>query len=363
MPKRILIVRTDRVGDVVMITPMIREIRRTFPDAFIATLTNPNSADVLINNPNVNEIITDDLKKESFSKVTAMPRSFEFSDGLLVMPTERAAYQMFLAGVKNRIGVGRKLYEVITFMKSVSRNKYIPLRHEADYCMDLARVVGVSSENLTPEIFLTKDEKDKGQTLLRDTGSILKNRRIIVHTGSGGSSRNWSEAKYLKLVEKLILHDERTEIILTAKEMSEHFADSAKSLGGIRIIDARCSVKRLRDLICIIANSDMLIAASTGPLHIASALGIKTIGLCCHRPMNCSKHWGALGHNSVNLEISKAYCYTGISFQLTISTTYCPCIASPSDVLFERSDNIRIAKPSTTNLNFNMYGLLHYLLL
>ncbi|MGB3018663.1 MAG: glycosyltransferase family 9 protein, partial [Ignavibacteria bacterium] len=308
MQNRILIVRTDRVGDVIMITPMIREIRRTFPDAFIATLTNPNSADVLINNPNVNEIITDDLKKDSFSEVTAKLRSLKFSDGLLVMPTERAAYQMFLAGVKNRIGVGRKLYEVITFMKSVSRNKYIPLRHEADYCMDLARVIGVSSDNLTPEIFLTPEEKELGLNSLIASGSRINTRKIIIHTGSGGSSRNWSEEKYLKLIESILNRDQNSEIILTAKEMTDDFVVKAKAMSNELILDVRDLVIRLRDLINIISNCDLLIAASTGPLHIASALGIKTIGLYCHRPMNCSRHWGALGMNAVNLEISKSYC-------------------------------------------------------
>ncbi|MBK6877550.1 MAG: glycosyltransferase family 9 protein [Ignavibacteria bacterium] len=308
MQNRILIVRTDRVGDVIMITPMIREIRRTFPDAFIATLTNPNSADVLINNPNVNEIITDDLMKDSFSEVTAKLRSFKFSDGLLVMPTERAAYQMFLAGVKNRIGVGRKLYEVITFMKSVSRNKYIPLRHEADYCMDLARVIGVSSDNLTPEIFLTPEEKELRLNSLIASGSRINTRKIIIHTGSGGSSRNWSEEKYLKLIESILNRDQNSEIILTAKEMTDDFVVKAKAMSNELILDVRDLVIRLRDLINIISNCDLLIAASTGPLHVASALGIKTIGLYCHRPMNCSRHWGALGMNAVNLEISKSYC-------------------------------------------------------
>lgn len=308
MPKRILIIRTDRVGDVVMITPMIREIRRTFPDAFIATLTNPNSADVLLNNPHINEIITDDLKKESFSKVTAILRSFKFTDGLLVMPTERAAYQMFLAGVKKRIGVGRKLYEVITFMKSVSRNKYIPLRHEADYCMDLARAIGVISNNLTPEIILSHEEKELGLNSLIASGSSASMRKIIIHTGSGGSSRNWSEEKYLKLIESILKREQNSEIILTANEMTNNFVLKAMSMDNELIIDVRDSVKRLRDLIGIISNCDLLIAASTGPLHIASALGIKTIGLYCHRPMNCSQHWGALGKNAVNLEISKEYC-------------------------------------------------------
>jgi heptosyltransferase-3 len=308
MQKRILIVRTDRVGDVVMITPMIREIRRTFPDAFIATLTNPNSADVLINNPHINEIITDDFNKESFNKVTAMLRSFKFTDGLLVMPTERAAYQMFLAGIKNRIGVGRKLYEVITFMKSVSRNKYIPLRHEADYCMDLARAIGVISNNLTPEIFLSHEEKELGLNSLIASGCRINRRKIIIHTGSGGSSRNWSEEKYLKLIESILNREQNTEIILSANEMTDDFVVKAKAMSNELILDVRDSVNRLRDLINVIANCDLLIAASTGPLHIASALGIKTIGLYCHRPMNCSQHWGALGMNAVNLEISKEYC-------------------------------------------------------
>ncbi len=97
MQKRILIVRTDRVGDVVMITPMIREIRKAFPDSFIATLTNTNTSDILMNNPHLDLSITDDLEKESFWKVVNEIRKNKFTHGLLVMPTERAAFQLFLA--------------------------------------------------------------------------------------------------------------------------------------------------------------------------------------------------------------------------------------------------------------------------
>ena len=291
-----------------MITPVIRELRRTFPDAYIATLTNPNSADVLLNNPHLDEILTDDPGKKSFRKVISELRKRKFTDGLLLMPTERAAYQMFLSGIKNRIGVGRKPYEVITFMKSVSRNKYIPLRHEADYCMDLARAIGVVSDDLTPEIFVTGDERMRGLEMLKIAGSIQGGKRIIIHTGSGLSSPNWSEDKYLDLVKSVLRETEDSEVILTAKEMSEEFVERSKQAGGERVADVSKIVKRLRDLIEIIANADILIAASTGPLHIASALGIRTIGLYCHNKVNCTKLWGALGRNSVNLEVSKEYC-------------------------------------------------------
>lgn len=308
MQKRILIVRTDRVGDVVMITPMIREIRKAFPDSFIATLTTPNTSDILISNPNLDLIIKDDLKKESFWKVVKQLRKNKFTHGLLVMPTERAAYQMFFAGIKNRIGVGKKIYEVMTFMKSVSRNKYNPLRHEADYCMDLARAMGVDTNDLTTEIFVAAEEKMHGKEILNKLNVFAEDFKIIVHTGSGKSSGNWSEDKYLLLIKEILIKHKAAKVILTAKEMSHAFKQRIVSLNDERIIFADESINRLRDLISLISNVNLLIAPSTGPLHIAAALRIKTIGLFCHRRMNCAKLWGALGNKAVNLEVSKEYC-------------------------------------------------------
>jgi len=292
---------------------MIREIRKTYPDSFIATLSNPNSNDVLINNPHLDLLLTDDLKRESFRKVTKQIRASKFTDGLLVLPTERAAYQMLLAGIKNRIGVGKKLYEVITFMKSVSRNKYNPLRHESDYCMDLARAIGVNSDNLTPEIFITEKEKIYGMEILSKLTVSENDYKIIIHTGSGKSSGNWSENKYLNLITEILIKKNNARIILTAKEMSGSFRESIQSLNDSRIVIADSNISRLRDLICIIANSDLLIAASTGPLHLASALNIKTIGLFCHRRMNCAELWGAKGSKAVNLEVSREYCDSNCS--------------------------------------------------
>ncbi|MFZ1323144.1 MAG: glycosyltransferase family 9 protein [Ignavibacteria bacterium] len=318
MQKRILIVRTDKVGDVVMITPMIRELKKKFPDSFIGTLTSENTADILINNPHLDVSITDNMKKGTFGNVVKEIKSHKFTEGLLVMPTERAAYQMFLAGIKNRIGVGKKLYEVITFMKSVSRNNYIPLRHEADYCMDLAREIGVETDDLTPEIFLTEKELIEGKEMLTGLGCEMDMEKMVVHTGSGNSSRNWSEEKYLKLINEIIKVKPKANIILTAKEMSDHFRDKIKKLNSENIIIADESVNRLRDLIKIIGNADLLIASSTGPLHLASALKIKTIGLFCHRAMNCAKHWGALGNKALNIEVSSENCNVNCSIDREI---------------------------------------------
>ena len=311
MGKRILIVRTDRVGDVVMITPIVREIKKTFPDSFIATLTQPHTSKILIGNPYVDTILTDDLKKETFWKVVKELRKFKFTDGLLVMPRERTAYQMFFAGVKNRIGVGHKLYEVITLMKSVSRNKYIPLRHEADYTMDLARKIGVKTNNITPEIFLSENEILWGKKYLENINVLQNDFKIIIHTGSGDSSPNWSEDKYFELITNILReHSQRhLKILLTAKEMSPIFLEKMDQLNEVRIVNISGKVDDLRDFIKIISNVNLLVTSSTGPIHLASALGIRTIGLYCKHPMSCARRWGALGINSINVEVSKEHCH------------------------------------------------------
>jgi ADP-heptose:LPS heptosyltransferase len=303
-------VRTDRVGDVVMITPMVREIKKTFPDSFIATLTQPNTTAILQNNPYIDKMITDDLKEESYKKVIEELRKYKFTDGLLVLPTERAAYQMFRAGVKNRIGVGKKLYEVITFMKCVSRNNYVPLRHEADYCMDLARKIGIATENIQPEIFITEEEKKWIKEFYRNCGINDDTFKIILHTGSKNSAPNWNEKKYFELLKGILkkIPDKDYVIMLTALEMTDDFKEKVKNLNDKRIIDISQKITNLRELIKVISGIDLMLCSSTGPIHLADALDIKCIGIHCHRNVNSAKHWGVLNKKSINLEVTKEYC-------------------------------------------------------
>ena len=98
--KRILIARTDRIGDVVMITPMLREIKQAYPDSFVGVLVSEYTSDILLNNPHLDVIIKDDMKEGSFGRVVKELRKNKFTDGLLTWPMKRAAYQMFLGGVQ-----------------------------------------------------------------------------------------------------------------------------------------------------------------------------------------------------------------------------------------------------------------------
>jgi heptosyltransferase-2 len=297
------------VGDVVMITPMIRELRKKYPDAYIATLTQSNTANILLNNPYLDEIIIDDLTKESFFKVVKELRRMKFTEGLMVFPTIRATYQMLFGGIKTRIGEGHRLYEVITGMRSVDRHNYAPLKHEADYCMDLARKIGVKTDNIDLEIYVTDDERKEAYEFLKRVGVGKDDLKFILHTGNLGSSPNWSEDKYLQLIKEILaLHIPGNKILLTAVEMSEQFIKDATALDNNIVVDISNEIMGLREFIKIISVIDLFVCNSTGPLHLADALNRKCIGINCHRLMNSVQYWGIINKNSINIEVSEEYC-------------------------------------------------------
>lgn len=308
--KRILIVRTDRVGDVCFITPVVRELKKAFPDSYIATLTQPHTSQLFWHNPNVDAILIDDLKKENFWNVIREIRKHKFTHALLMLPTARAAYQLFWSGIPTRIGVGLILYEVITFMKSVSRHNYEPVKHEADYCMDLPRKIGVKTDNIKLELFVTNEEKKSAIEFLKKQNIFENDLKIFIHTGSLGSAPNWTEGKYFSVITKLCdeIKNLNYKIVLTAREMSEDFRNKIKDLKNERIIDIANDIPELRDMIKIISQADIFFSPSTGPLHIADALNIKCIGIHCRRKVSSAKHQGILNDRSINLEVSEEDC-------------------------------------------------------
>lgn len=315
MPKhsRILVVRTDRVGDVVLATPLIRALRHTFPDAHIAALVRPYTRDVLLHNPHLNEILIDDpagahTGRAGFRAQVGMLRSKRFDTALLLLPTERMAWMLFAAGIRTRIGVGTKLYEVLTFMRTVSRRKYIPLRHEADYCLDLGRAIGVRSSDLKTEVFLTEDERRSAMSRLRDLGVNHPGQMLIgMHPGSGSSAPNWRIERYVELSGEILERRPGATIVVTGSETEKDFSRAFGELGSPGVIDLIGKLS-LRELMATISHYTLLISASTGPMHLAAGLGIPTVSMFCPLTACSPRLWGPQGNRSEVLLPPEGFC-------------------------------------------------------
>jgi ADP-heptose:LPS heptosyltransferase len=300
--KRILISRPDRLGDVVLSTPLPREIKKAFPDSFVAVMVRNYAKPVFENNPYVDEIITiDDFlakQKGSFWRALKKLRSLKFNYALMLLPNERINYLLFAAGIKTRVGVGHKFFQWITNVKSVSRNKYKPLRHEADYCLDLARAIGVNSFNYRTEIFLSQEEKNAADKF-RDEIAPNGEKIVGVHITSGNSCPNFSPSDYLKLIGEL-KNIPNFKIVITDVKLPGEL--ESKLNGVIRIKEG------MRNLFIALSTLDLLISSSTGPSHAAAALGISTLTLFCRISACSPQLWSPIGNDAHYIQPNEDYC-------------------------------------------------------
>jgi len=224
-------------------------------------------------------------------------RKRRFDTALLLLPTERLAWMLFAAGIRTRVGVGLKLYEALTLMRTVSRHKYVPLRHEADYCLDLGRLIGATADGLNVELFLTVQERDAARAVLAENGWDTGRERLVgIHPGSGKSSPNWRIARYAELA-NLLLQREDVRIVLTGHADEREFADVFRKTVRGKVIDLIGQLS-LRELMAVISQEQLLVSASTGPMHIAAGLKVPTVSLFCPLTACSPQLWGPLGNRS-----------------------------------------------------------------
>lgn len=302
---RILVSRIDRIGDVVLSTPIPREIKKTNPNSYVAVMVKKYTKDIYLNNPYVDEIILFDGeydgKPKTFWQLVKEIRRHKFTHAFMLLPDERLNWILFFGGIPNRIGVGHKLYQLLSFSKYVDRKKYIPLRHEADYCLDMVRKIGIEPKSLEPEIFLSADEKEKRDAIKKKHapgGELL----IGINTTSGRSSPNLRIEEYKKLI--IRISDEKN---IRAVVTDNNPPDEIKNID--RIIYPNIGFS-LRESIINFSTLDVLVSASTGPMHICAALKIPTISMFCPLPACSPKLWGPLGNKSEIILPEENYCQT-----------------------------------------------------
>ncbi|MCL5267096.1 MAG: glycosyltransferase family 9 protein [Bacteroidetes bacterium] len=298
--KRILVVRPDRVGDVVLSTPVYHTLKESFPGCLVGALVSPYTSPLLKGNPYIDVIITDDPDQKSaggdgfFRKVREI-QSYHFDTALLLMPTKRTAYLLFLSGIPYRVGVGHILYEVLTFMHGVSRRKYNPLRHESEYMLDLAEKIGAVELWTKPEIFVADEEKAAARKFLEKKGLDTDKLIAGIHPGSGHSAPNWEVGRYSEFAK--LLSASGIQVLVTGSD-TEGALEKAFAQTGSRDVKTSFGELSLRELTAVISVMNVLVSSSTGPMHIASAVGTPTVSMFCPLTACSPKLWGPIGNLS-----------------------------------------------------------------
>lgn len=299
-PKNILIVRNDRIGDVVLSLPLAGLIKKHFPDCKITFLLRNYTKDIANGHPNIDEVI---ILKEDNGRIPVWKNVNQLKKGLfdasiIVYPTFITALIIFLARVKSRVGSGYRWYSFL-FNKKVFEHRKYAEKHELEYNVNLLKVFGIeesiSTKNVFFDIHINKTSMEKVDKILTDSGVEFEKKIIIVHPGSGGSAIDLPIEKFSVLVNNLSLLDEAN-IIITGNEDEKNICSTISA--NTNAIDLSGKFN-LSEIICLISLSEIFISNSTGPIHIAAALGISTVGFYPKIRACSPERWGPYTQNKV----------------------------------------------------------------
>ena len=299
VPERILIVRTDRMGDVILSTPVIRNLREAYPDSYIAFMCRPYTKEILEGNPYLNEVIVYDKygKHKSFFsslRFSLSLRKKRFDLALVLHPTNRAHMVTFFAGIRVRAGWNRKMGFLLTH--KLEHTKQLGEKHELEYTLDLLRFLNIPVRY--KDTFFPLRDKDRNyiKNAFLKYGVSDYDKLIIIHPSASCVSKRWPQDYFIKLIELIRKEFGSRIAIVTSKDQAQ-YADRiiAKCAG---LIDMRGKVT-LSQLGALLEKADIFVSNDSGPVHIAAALGTPVISIFGRNEKGLSpRRWRPLGNKS-----------------------------------------------------------------
>ncbi len=277
--KSILIIRLDRIGDLVLSTPTFRAIREHFPKANIVLFVSSYTQDIVKGNPYLDNVITIDkkigfVKKLKFIKKIRAERfdlSIALSYCLFSIIATFFSGSRFRVGIDN-YGLGFLFTSKISYVYKDSGN-----RHEVEATLDVVRTIGIDTKNKALYVPINKKGEFFAETFFKKNNISTADFIVAIHPGARIEYKRWSPEGYAEAADylinqynaKIIITGSAEEIILSKKIGSLMSNKPIITSGSLNLVQIFSILKRCR----------LFIGNGTGPLHIAAALDVPTIAI------------------------------------------------------------------------------------
>lgn len=285
MGTRVLISRTDSIGDVILTLPILGIIKSYWPKARITFLGNAYTKAVIESCEHVEKFIdVNDLTLEELI-------IGKFDHVIHVFPNKKVAKLCKEAGIKSRIGTSHRLFHWFTCNKLVNLSRKSSDFHEAQLNIKLLSPLKFKTNFQISELadyYGWKNSREMRDKISNDKFNL------IFHMKSKGSAAEWPVKQFMELANKLDVNKYKIYITGTEAE-GELIKAECKDILDLPHVEVVTGKFNLNEFISFVSAVDGLLACSTGPLHIAAASGIHALGLYPNvRPMHAGR-WAPIG--------------------------------------------------------------------
>jgi ADP-heptose:LPS heptosyltransferase len=291
---RILICRTDNIGDVVLTLPLAGYLKSRFPQAQVELLCRAYVAPAMRHCRFLDRVVAVEEAAGGATELEAFFAAGGYDTVIFAYPDRRLAKAARRARVPNRVGTSHRVYHWFTCNKLAHFSRVKSDLHEAQLNFALLRPLGIdvlpTLAEIPPLYGLTAPRDPAVDALLTPA-----RRHVILHPKSNGNGREWPLDHYTALARELASNPEIRLFVTGSAAEGTLIARDAPDLLALPNVSNLCGSLSLDGLVALIGACDGLVASGTGPLHLSAALGRPTLGLFPPiKPIDPAR-WGALG--------------------------------------------------------------------
>lgn len=303
---KILVTRIDRIGDVVLSTPVYQAVKEAFPGGKVGVLVSPLTAEVVSGNPFVDEVLLYDKrgKEKSVSGSLAFARELRRQkwDAVIHLHSTRRMHGMaFAAGIPVRIGYRKKWGGLLTH--AVEENKWRGERHEAEYNFDLLFPLNIAPPVQIRTFFPLRGEVEEkfSRIALGEGLNLQRMDYMVINPAASCPSKFWPAEYFAELADSLIAKY-RCRVVLIGGPDDEAISRQVRSRMKNVCVDLTGKLS-LGELGWCLQKSVCLISNDTGPAHIAAACGTPVLSIFGrNQPGLSAARWKPLGPKAAYIQ-------------------------------------------------------------
>lgn len=297
--KRIIVSRTDKIGDLILSIPSFFMLKEMYPEAELIVMVRKYNYEIVKNLPYVDRII----KIDDFTRGELLEKIKYFhADVFIALYNDSFVSQLAKASkAKIKIGPLSKLNSFFTYTKGVWQKRSKSIKNEAEYNLDLVRKLNPKLYDekfkINTKIYLGKENILAVDTFFKEFN--IKEKVLVVNPFMGGSAKNIKDEEYATLIARFLEDNPDKSVIIICHISEEERGNKLLEMIGKGDVHLYANGGDLLNIAAIIEKGTVYLGPSTGPTHIAGALNKRIVAIYPAKATQSTRRWGVFNNPKV----------------------------------------------------------------